>query len=347
VSPDEADATAAAASSARPPRRPRYRGRHPRAYAEKYKELAADPETLAKVQASGKTPAGTHRPVLLAEVLEALDPRPGERMVDGTLGHGGHAEAILPRLLPGGVLLGLDQDPLQLPLAEARLRSLGFGEDVFRARRSNFAGLAKVLGEEGWPTLDGLLLDLGVSSMQLDNPDRGFSYRHDGPLDMRMNPRRGESAAAWLARVDPATLEGVLLLHADEPRAAVLAAALAGRTLAGCGALADAVRAVLPPDEAEESLPRVFQALRIQVNDEFGALEALIRDASAFLAPGARVAVITFHSGEDRRIKRWFADGFRSGRFRHVSEKPVLPTPDERHANPRSRSAKLRVAVAA
>jgi len=343
VSPDDADS----AASPRPLRRLRYRGRNPRAFAEKYKELAADPDTLAKVLAAGKTPAGAHRPVLCAEVLEALAPLPGERFVDGTLGHGGHAEAILARLLPGGVLLGLDQDPLQLPLTEARLRSLGHGEDVFRARRSNFAGLAKILGEEGWPTFDGLLLDLGVSSMQLDNPERGFSYRHDGPLDMRMNPRRGESAAAWLARADPATLERVLLSHADEPHASVLAAALAGRAFVSSRALADAIRAVLPPEAAEESLPRVFQALRIEVNDEFGALEALIRDVPAFLAPGTRLAVITFHSGEDRRTKGWFSDGLRCGMFRQVSAKPIRPTPEEQHANPRSRSAKLRVAVAA
>jgi 16S rRNA (cytosine1402-N4)-methyltransferase len=279
---------------------------------------------------------------MVEEVLAALDPQPGERFVDGTLGHGGHASAILPRLLPDGQLLGLDQDPLQLPLTEQRLRGLGFGETVFQARRSNFAGLPRLLAEAGWAAVDGILLDLGVSSMQIDDPERGFSYKHDGPLDMRMNPNRGETAAAWLAKATPEKLEAAMVRHADEPHAEILAKALAGRRLETCRDLVEAIRALLPETAAEGALPRVFQALRIQVNDEFGALEAILRDLPNCLNPGGRVAILTFHSGEDRRVKQTFAAGRKDGIYAEISPAPLRPTPEEVRQNPRASCAKLR-----
>ena len=317
-------------------------GRNPRSFAEKYKEHAGDPETVAKVLASGKTPAGMHRPVLLAEVLEALDPRPGDRIVDGTLGHGGHAAAILERIQPGGTLLGLDQDPLQLPLTEQRFRDLGFGNESFVARRSNFAGLPRLLGEMSWAGADGILLDLGVSSMQIDNPDRGFSYKQEGPLDMRMNPHRGETAAAWLAKATPEKLEAALVRNADEPHAASLAVGLAGQRIETCQGLVDAVRSLLSEAEATASLPRVFQALRIQVNDEFGALDTILRDLAGCLAPGGRAVILTFHSGEDRRVKQAFAFGRKEGIYAEIASTPIRASAEEIRDNPRASCAKLR-----
>ncbi len=183
-------------------RRPRYSGKHPRRFEDKYKEHNPGryAETVEKVLASGKTPAGTHRPIMVAEILELLAPKPGELAVDCTLGYGGHAQEILPRLAPGGKLLGLDTDPIELPKTEARLRALGFGAEIFTAHRSNFAGLPQVLAANGIAGADLILADLGVSSMQIDDPARGFSVKHDGPLDMRMNPQRGQPASAFLAK---------------------------------------------------------------------------------------------------------------------------------------------------
>src|SRR5579862_4131388 len=167
-------------------RRPRYSGKNPRRFEEKYKEH--DPqryaETVAKVLASGKTPAGTHRPIMVAEILEALTPKPGELAVDCTLGYGGHAREILARIQPGGRLLGLDADPIELPKTEARLRAAGFGPESFLAVRSNFAGLPQALAAANLAGADCILADLGVSSMQLDDPSRGFSLKLEGPLDM-------------------------------------------------------------------------------------------------------------------------------------------------------------------
>ena len=170
-------------------RRPRYAGKNPRHFHEKYKELA--PEKYAseveKILASGKTPAGMHRPIMVDEVIEVLRPGPGDVAVDCTLGRGGHARELLERVTPGGRVIGCDVDPLELPRTEHDLRVAGFGPDVFEAHRTNFAGVSKVL-RGGLANI--VLADLGVSSMQLDNPDRGFSYKEDGPLDMRMNPQR-------------------------------------------------------------------------------------------------------------------------------------------------------------
>jgi 16S rRNA (cytosine1402-N4)-methyltransferase len=328
-------------------RRPRYAGKNPRRFEDKYKEHdpARYAETVAKVLASGKTPAGTHRPIMVAEILEVLAPKPGEMAVDCTLGYGGHAQEILACLQPGGRLLGLDADPLELPRAEARLRALGFGPDTFTVHRSNFAGLPQILAAENLAGIDLILADLGVSSMQLDDPSRGFSLKREGPLDMRMNPGRGQSAASLLARITPAALAELLSQNADEPRALMLAAAIAGRNFATTTALAKAVRAALPKlnrDEAELSVRRVFQALRIAVNDEFSALETLLRILPACLNPSGRVAMLTFHSGEDRRVKRAFAAGLRDGVYAEISSDVLRPAPAERHDNPRSAPAKLR-----
>jgi 16S rRNA (cytosine1402-N4)-methyltransferase len=340
-------------------RRPRYTGKYPRRFEEKYKER--DPErhaeTVSRVLASGKTPAGTHRPIMVREILEVLAPRPGELAVDATLGHGGHAREILPRLQPGGHLIGLDVDPIELPKTEARLRGSGFGPEIFTARRSNFAGLPRVLADyfgsratsapesAGVRGADIILADLGVSSMQLDDPARGFSVKFEGPLDMRMNPERGQPASALLKRLKPDALAALLTENADEPDAAILAPALAGKEFATTTELARAIRTALPrtsKDAADLAVRRVFQALRIAVNDEFSALETFLRDLPACLAPGGRVAILTFHSGEDRRVKKAFAADRRDGIYAEISEEVIRPTAEERHANPRSSPAKLR-----
>jgi 16S rRNA (cytosine1402-N4)-methyltransferase len=328
-------------------RRPRYAGTHPRRFHEKYKELAPDryPDAVARVAASGKTPAGTHVPIMVREVLDALAPAPGNIAVDCTLGYGGHALELLPLLQPGGLLLGLDVDPVELPKTEARLRKRGFGPDTLRTRRSNFGGLPQALAAEGLTGADCVLADLGVSSMQLDTPERGFSTKHDGPLDMRMNPNRGQPAAALLARIDTPALAQLLDEYADEPSAPELADALAGRSFERTTLLAAAIRAALPhvtDEERETSVRRVFQALRIAVNEEFTALEMLLRVLPSCLAPGGRVAILTFHSGEDRRVKKAFQAGVRDGQYACISDEVIRPTREECRANPRATAAKLR-----
>ena len=330
--------------SPRPPRRKRYAGRNPRRFDEKYKEH--DPnrygETFGKVLASGKTPAGSHVPILVDECLDALALRPGMTGVDCTLGYGGHARRILERITPGGFLLGLDQDPLELPKAEKRLREAGFGPECFVAQRSNYAGIAKALAGCGIAGADFIFADLGCSSMQFDDPSRGFSFKHDGPLDMRMNPERGLSAAAWLAKATPAGLAEALREHADEPQADALGQALAGRSFATTTALAEAVREQVIAENQELTIRRVFQAVRIAVNEEFTALDMFLRALPGCLNPGARVAILTFHSGEDRRVKKAFKQGLLDGIFTATSDGVITPSPQERRMNPRSTPAKLR-----
>lgn len=328
-------------------RRPRYRGKNPRRFEEKYKEHNPDKhsETIAKVLASGKTPAGSHRPIMVAEILEVLAPKAGEVAVDGTLGHGGHAQEILSRLRPGGRLLGLDADPIELPKTEARLRAAGFAPQIFAAYRTNFAGLPQILAQVGLDGADLVLADLGVSSMQLDDPARGFSFKHDGPLDMRMNPKRGQHAAALLEKIDAASLAALLSENSGEPHASALGGALASKRFATTHSLAAAIRAALPrakDEERELSVRRVFQALRIAVNDEFSALDTFLRHLPACLNPGGRVAILTFHSGEDRRVKKAFEAGLRYGLYVEIAPAVIRPSSTERHANPRSASAKLR-----
>ncbi len=332
-------------------RRPRYRGTHPRRFEEKYKELAPEkyPELVSHVLAKRRTPAGQHVPIMVEEVLEVLAPRPGVRGVDATLGWGGHAQRLLERLVPGGQLLGVDADPIELPRTEARLRRLGFDEAAFITRRTNFAGLRPALDSAGWHDgADLVLADLGVSSMQIDDPSRGFSFAADGPLDMRMNPNRGLPAAAWLEHASVEALATALRDHADEPLAEIIAAAIIARRgeLTTTQALANAVRAAVKSrrrdDAAELCVRRVFQALRIEVNDEFGTLDALLRQLPLCLRPGGRVAVITFHSGEDRRVKQAFAAGERDGVYAGVAPEVIRASAAEQHANPRSRAAKLR-----
>jgi 16S rRNA (cytosine1402-N4)-methyltransferase len=369
-------------------RRPRYAGKNPRRFDEKYKEhdparYAGD---VAKVLAAGKTPAGSHRPIMVAEILGALAPQPGDVVVDCTLGYGGHARELLAKIAPGGRLIGLDVDVVEHPKTTARLRAAGFDENAFIPVRRNFAGLPKVLAELGIAGADAILADLGVSSMQLDDPARGFTFKTDGPLDLRLNPSRPPSAAEWLARVSETELAAALADNSDEPRAELLARELVMRRermpFTRTRQLAEAVREILrlpksgwgseiardkadgrsrasshpqnhsdepASDGAPDDTPvrRVFQALRIAVNDEFGVLDQFLRHLPACLKPGGRVAILTFHSGEDRRVKQAFKAGLRDGVYSEASEDVIRAGREELRANPRSASAKLRWAVRA
>jgi 16S rRNA (cytosine1402-N4)-methyltransferase len=337
-------------------RRRRYPGKNPRAFHDKYKELNPEqyPADVQKVLASGKTPAGMHVPIMVGEVLQCLRPTPGDVAVDCTLGGGSHARAILERIQPGGRLIGLDVDPLELPRAQSHLRAAGFEGNTFVARHGNFAGLAKALADEGLPHADVILADLGVSSMQFDNPDRGFSYKGVGPLDMRMNPQRGEPAAAMVARLSEDALAALLENNADEPHSHLIARLLKAQpidtTHAADRLLRAGLTAALPRlDKADVkmSVRRTFQALRIAVNDEFSALEALLRSLPQCLAPGGRVAILTFHSGEDRRVKKAFQAGRREGIYSDVADEVIRSAKAETFANRRAAAAKLRWAVRA
>lgn len=343
----------------KPARRPRYRGTNPRQFHEKYKEHQPEryADDVAKVLAGGKTPAGTHRPIMVREILRVLAPQPGDVAVDCTLGYGGHARELLAAVQPGGRLIGIDVDAIELPKAEARLRALGFPPDAIVVGRMNFAGLSRFLAAEAPGGADVLLADLGLSSMQVDDPSRGFTFKADGPLDMRMNPAKGRTAADLLSTLDEFALAALLADNSDEPYARDLAAAIVSARARGpietTGSLAAIVSAGFAPFErragttADDAVRRVFQALRIAVNDELGALTALLRDLPSCLKPGGRVAILAFHSGEDRLVKAHFKDGLREGIYSSISSEVVRASAEERRDNPRSSSAKLRYAVRA
>ena len=341
-------------SAGKPPRRERYTGKNPRRFDQKYKEHQADRYTadIEKILASGKTPAGSHRPIMVDEILAVLKPSIGEIAVDCTLGHGGHASRLLQAIEPGGKLIGLDTDPLELPKTEARLRATLCDPQSLIVVRSNFVGLAHALAIHAPGGVDMLLADLGLSSMQIDDPKRGFSYKHDGPLDMRMNPLKGLAASEWIARISLPDLVKQLSENADEPQAEPLARAIlqaqSRSPLTTTQSLVAVVRRVMSNNsEATSSatVQRVFQAIRIAVNDEFGSLDALLRQLPTSMKSGGRITILSFHSGEDRRVKSAFKLGLASGAFTQISEDVIRTSFGEQHANPRSAAAKLRWAV--
>jgi 16S rRNA (cytosine1402-N4)-methyltransferase len=298
--------------------------------------------------------ASPHRPVMPREVLRCLQPRPGDMVVDATLGGGGHAELLLARIRPGGRLLGLDVDPLALPHTEARLRAAGYDTGEFIARHGRFGDLRQVLARAGIGAADLILVDLGVSTMQHDTPARGFNFKTVGPLDMRMDPSHGETAAELLARLNGDELATLLVAHADEPHARLIATLLTGEPVTTTHALERVVRVglntalpALPSAEVKLSVRRTLQALRIAVNDEFTELERLLDALPGCLAPAGRVAILTFHSGEDRRVKKAFQAGQRAGVYASVAREVIRSTTEETRANRRASSAKLRWAVRA
>lgn len=343
----------------KPKRRVRYKGTHPRSFKEKYKELAAsDPALIEKLIAKGKTPAGTHRPIMVDEILEVLDPRAGEIGVDATLGYGGHSAELLARITASdsrkGKLVAFDRDPIEIVKTTERLKTKGFDSDVFTPIHANYSELETQLAKLGHTgRVQFLLADLGLSSMQIDDPSRGFTFKRPGPLDLRMNPLQGEPASALLAKTNEEELARWLEENSDEPRARHLAKAILDKQkkqpITTTLELADTIRAWtknLGPNvrEKEGELPikRAFQALRIETNQEFASLDRFLESLPKILAPNARVAILSFHSGEDRRVKKAFQKLHRDGFFDEISPEALRPTPEEQQSNTRSKPAKLR-----
>jgi 16S rRNA (cytosine1402-N4)-methyltransferase len=300
----------------------------------------------------GSSEVDPHRPIMVAEVVRHLRLAPGQVVVDCTLGGGGHARALLAQIQPGGRLIGLDVDVLELARTESRLRAAGFGPDALVVHHRNFRALPGVLEAHGLTGADAILVDLGVSSMQHDTPARGFSYKHPGPLDLRMDPSQGPPAWQRLPDLDAAALASVLAAHADEPHADLIARLMVETRPATTQALERVVRLglgnalpTLPKAAVKMSVRRTFQALRILVNDELEALDALLSVLPTCLRPGGRVVVLTFHSGEDRRVKKAFQRGRRDGVYSAVAATVVRSAREETFSNRRAASAKLRWAV--
>ena len=339
-------------------RRVRYKGTHPRNYREKYKEL--NPEKyqadVEKIIQSGKTPAGTHIPIMVREILDFLQIQPGQVGYDATLGYGGHSRKMLECLQGQGHLYATDVDPIESEKTRARLEALGYGPDLLTIRRMNFADVDQVA--PGQP-FDFVLADLGVSSMQIDNPERGFTFKFDGPLDLRLDPSSGVTAAQRLRELDEDELEAMLVENSDEPYAGRIARAVmkhfrqggAIETTRQLAAVVERALSFLPPAERKEavkkSCQRTFQALRIDVNSEFEVLYAFLEKLPGVLKCGGRVAVLTFHSGEDRLVKKAFKQGLRNGVYQEIAGDVIRPAAEECFQNPRARSTKLRWAIRA
>lgn len=340
-------------------RRVRYSGTHPRKFNEKYKELNPEKyqDTIERVISKGSTPAGMHISICVQEILTFLQIKPGMKGLDATLGYGGHSRKMLEALQGRGHLYALDVDPIEIVKTTKRLREAGFSEEIFTPISENFANVDRVAEQYG--SFDFLLADLGVSSMQIDNPERGFSYKQEGPLDLRLNPQNGEPASERLQKMNREEIEGMLIDNSDEPYAAEIARAIAGRNRKGqkidtttkLAELIGETLAFLPEKERKEavkkSCARVFQALRIDVNSEFEVLEAFLTKLPSCMAPGGRIAILTFHSGEDRLVKHAFKEGKKAGIYSEVAEDVIRPSSEECAKNPRAKSTKMRWAVLA
>ena len=302
-------------------RRVRYKGTHPRSYREKYKELNPEKyqQDVEKIIQSGKTPAGMHIPICVNEILEFLNIQPGQIGLDATLGYGGHSRKMLEKLQGQGHLYATDVDPIESEKTRSRLEEAGYGPDILTIRRMNFAQLDEVAPGVQF---DFVLADLGVSSMQIDNPERGFTFKQDGPLDLRLDPTSGEPASQRLRELNREEIAAMLVENADEPYAQEIAKAIFQKR-------------------------RKFQALRIDVNSEFEVLEAFLQKLPDVLNPGGRAAVLTFHSGEDRLVKKSFQALARQGVYREVAKEVVRPSAQECFQNPRAKSTKMRWAIRA
>ncbi|WP_020072825.1 16S rRNA (cytosine(1402)-N(4))-methyltransferase RsmH [Faecalispora sporosphaeroides] len=340
-------------------RRVRYKGTHPRNFNEKYKELQPEKyaDTVEKIIQKGHTPAGMHISICVKEILEFLQIKPGQTGLDATLGYGGHTLEMLKRLESKGHLYALDADPIESEKTKERLQRLGYGPDLLTVKLMNFADVDQVAAEAG--PFDFVLADLGLSSMQIDNPDRGFTYKKEGPLDLRLNPEKGISGAQRLKEMTREEIEGMLVENADEPYAAQISGAIASQQKRGVDistttqlrqVVEDALR-FLPKDQRKEavqkSCQRTFQALRIDVNSEFEVLYEFLEKLPNVLAKGGRVAILSFHSGEDRLVKKSFKAFLREGVYREISTEVIRPSAEECNRNSRARSAKLRWAVKA
>jgi len=338
-------------------RRVRYKGTHPKAFKEKYKELQPDKysDDVVKIIQKGNTPAGMHRSICVNEIMAFLQVKPGQTGLDATLGYGGHTHELLKALNGSGHLYATDVDPIELPRTHERLIGLGFGPEILTVKHLNFSSIDQVVTESG--PLNFILADLGVSSMQIDNPDRGFSFKNEGPLDLRLNPEKGISAAQRLKAISKNELQGMLFENSDEPNAEVIARAIVAARRKDHGittttelkqVISDALKfipEVTRDQDVKKACQRCFQALRIDVNSEFEVLYDFLEKLPAALASGGRVAILTFHSGEDRLVKKAFKQHLREGLYREIAIEPIRPTVEECATNSRARSAKLRWAI--
>ncbi|MEE3421003.1 MAG: 16S rRNA (cytosine(1402)-N(4))-methyltransferase RsmH [Lachnospiraceae bacterium] len=344
-------------------RRPHYSGKYPRRYEEKYKEL--NPEKY-KAEAEhviekGNTPAGTHIPIMVNEILDFLKIRPGQQGLDCTLGYGGHTSKMLEMLDGHGHLYSLDYDPIEIIRTTERLRGEGYSETIWTPVNTNFVHIDQIAEKYG--KFDFLLADLGVSSMQIDNPARGFTWKADGPLDLRFNPQKGQPASERLRAITEEEFEGMMAENSDEPYADRIAAEVfrqmkRGEKFETTFALRRAIEQAVAsaPDfrgaskyeiqEAQKkSCARVFQALRIDVNSEFEVLYEFLEKLPDVLKEGGRAAILTFHSGEDRLVKKAFKAGMREGLYSEIAKDAIRPTSEECYRNPRAHSTKFRWAV--
>ncbi len=340
-------------------RRVRYHGTHPKKYKEKYKELNPEQyaDDVAQIIQKGKTPAGMHISICVKEILDILAIKPGETGLDCTLGYGGHTKEMLQALQGHGHIYATDIDPIESQKTKQRLAGAGYGEEMLTICLRNFADI-DAFAAEGI-TFDFALADLGVSSMQIDNPARGFTFKQDGPLDLRLNPQQGITAAQRLKEVTQPELEAMLVENADEPYARQISTQIVKRIAKGqkietTKALAKVVQDALtfiPQEErklvAKKSCQRTFQALRIDINNEYEVLYELLEKLPSVMNPGGRIAILTFHSGEDRLVKRAFKEGKNTGIYADVARDVIRPSGEECFVNSRAHSAKLRWAIKA
>lgn len=340
-------------------RRVRYKGTHPRTYKEKYKELQPEKyaDTIEKVIRKGSTPAGMHISICVQEILNFLQIQPGQTGLDATLGYGGHSSKMLEQLQNQGHLYALDVDPIEMKKTKERLAGMGFGPEILTIKHLNFADVDQLLPESG--KFHFALADLGVSSMQIDNPERGFTYKYEGPLDLRLNPEKGISAAERLRHITQPELEGMLIENADEPYAKEISTTILlemrkGQGITTTTQLQKAVEKAfirVPAQERKEavkkSCARTFQALRIDVNSEFEVLEAFLEKLPRVMEKGGRIAILTFHSGEDRLVKKSFQRLYREGIYSDIAKEVIRPSAEECSRNSRARSTKMRWAIRA
>lgn len=338
-------------------RRVRYKGTHPRTYAEKYKEHQPEKysDTIEHVIKKGGTPAGMHIPIMVKEILDFLQIKPGQKGLDATLGYGGHTKAMLECMNHEGHMYATDVDPIESVKTKERLAKAGYGEDILTIKHMNFADIGQLSKEVG--RFDFILADLGVSSMQIDNPERGFSYKSDGPLDLRLNPEVGMSAAERLKNISEDELAGMLWENSDEPYAEEIAAAIVSairkkipiETTSQLKRIIEDTLSFLPPKEQKEGIKkccaRVFQALRIDVNNEFEVLYRFLESLPDVMESGGRIAVLTFHSGEDKLVKKVFKEYYREGIFSDIAKDVIRPSAAECNSNSRARSTKMRWAI--
>ncbi len=340
-------------------RRKRYKGTHPKSYKDKYKELQPEKysDTIEKVIQKGSTPAGMHIPIFVDRILEFFDIKPNQIGFDATLGYGGHTLEMLKSLGSTGHIHATDVDPIEILRTKDRLLNLGFDQERLTIYQMSFSSIDKVVASTG--CFDFILADLGVSSMQIDNPDRGFSYKNEGPLDLRFDPKNGISASDRLSGMSRDEISGMFIENADEPHAQTIAKAIVsekrkGKTITTTRQLREiifnALRTLpgkIQDDEIKKSCQRCFQALRIDVNNEYQTLYDFLEKLPNSLKSGGKVAILSFHSGEDRLVKKSFQHFKNLGVYSEIAPGPLRPSIDECQSNSRAKSTKLRWAIKA